>query len=66
MTRLETPVSEVVNVGTAALWLGVSERTITRLCREGRLAAYQPAGFAGRWLVYTSSLEAIRPCPKDL
>ena len=56
--------SEVVGTAKAALWLELSEETVRRLCRMGKLAgAYQPAGYQGKWLVPTATLEAIRVCP---
>lgn len=53
-----------VNVHKAALWLGMSERAVTALCKAGRLeGAYQPAGYRGMWIVPISALKAITPTP---
>ena len=56
--------SEVIGTAKAALWLELSEETVRRLCRTGKLAgAYQPAGYQGKWLVPVATLSAIRECP---
>jgi len=56
--------SPVVGTFKASLWLGVSERTIRRLCRDGKLeGAYQPSGFQGSWLIPLEALQAIRSVP---
>lgn len=56
--------SEVIGTAKAALWLDLSEETLRRLCRTGKLpGAYQPAGYQGKWLVPVETLEAIRVCP---
>ena len=57
----------VVNTYKAALWLGISEESVRRLCRQGKLeGAFQPAGYQGKWLIPGSALEAIRACPEWL
>ncbi len=59
--------SEVVGTAKAALWLELSEETVRRLCRTGKLAGvYQPAGYRGMWLVPVATLSAIRECPASL
>lgn len=56
--------SEVVGTAKAALWLELSEETVRRLCRTGKLkGAYQPAGYQGKWLVPVGTLASIRACP---
>ena len=56
--------SEVIGTAKAALWLGVSEETVRRYCRDGRLeGAYQPGGYQKMWLVPVATLSAIRECP---
>ncbi len=56
--------SEVVGTAKAALWLDMSEETVRRLCRNGKLSgAYQPAGYGGKWLVPVTTLSAVRACP---
>jgi predicted site-specific integrase-resolvase len=56
----------VANVRKAALWIGVSERTIRRMCDEGKLeGAYQTAHH-GKWLIPYKALEKITPCPGEL
>ncbi len=56
--------SEVIGTAKAALWLELSEETVRRLCRNGKLAgAYQPAGYQGKWLVPVETLASIRECP---
>ncbi len=53
-----------VNVYKASRWLGLSERAVTTLCKNGRLeGAYQPSGYLGKWLIPISSLKAITPTP---
>ncbi len=55
---------EVVGVTKAAKWLGLGERQVTNLCKQGKLkGAYQPSGYAGKWLIPTSTLERIRKLP---
>jgi hypothetical protein len=57
-------VSEVIGTAKAALWLNMSEETIRRYCREGKLSgAYQPGGYGGMWLVPVATLEATKACP---
>ncbi len=56
--------SDVVGTAKAAKWIGLSERRIRDMCAEGRLKVYQPSGYRGKLLIYTSSLERIRPCPE--
>ena len=58
--------SDVVGTAKAAKWLGLSERTVRDMCAKGRLEVYQPSGYRGKLLIYTSSLERIRPCPEWL
>lgn len=56
--------SEVVGTAKAALWLEMSEESVRRMCRKGRLkGAYQPAGYQGKWLVPMATLSTIRTCP---
>jgi hypothetical protein len=56
--------SEVIGTAKAALWLELSEETVRRLCRTGKLSgAYQAAGYRGMWLVPVDTLEAVRACP---
>jgi hypothetical protein len=56
-----------INTSKASKWLGMSDRTIRRLCVRGRLkGAYQPSGYAGHWLVPVSSLQGLKPCPEEL
>lgn len=53
-----------VNVHKASLWLGLSERRVTDMCKNGRLpGAYQPAGYLGKWLIPLTTLKAITPTP---
>ena len=58
--------SDVVGTAKAAKWLGLSERTVRDMCAKEKLKAYQPNGFHSKLLIYTSSLERIRPCPEWL
>ncbi len=53
----------IVNTYKTSLWLGVSEESVRRLCREGKLkGAFQPAGYQGKWLIPVETLEAVRAC----
>jgi predicted site-specific integrase-resolvase len=61
---LEPSYPEVVGTAKAALWLGMSEETVRRLCRAGRIKADQPSGYQGKWLISTSELERKRSKPK--
>ncbi len=64
MTDLEHNFSPVIGVSKAARWLGLGERQVTNLCRQGRLpGAYQPSGYSGKWLIPTAALERIRTLP---
>ena len=59
--------SDVVNTYKASLWLELSEESVRRLCRDGKLeGAFQPAGYQGKWLIPVEALEAIRACPPSL
>ena len=59
--------SGVIGTAKASRWLGLSEATVRRLCRDGKLAgAYQPAGLYGKWLIPTGTLEGIWARPQDL
>lgn len=59
--------SAVVGTAKAAKWLDMSEETVRRYCREGKLeGAYQPGGYQGMWLVPVATLSAIRECPASL
>lgn len=59
--------SDVIGTAKAAKWWGVSEESMRRLCREGKLmGAYQPAGYQGKWLIPVETLELLRPCPEWL
>jgi hypothetical protein len=59
--------SDVIGAAKAAKWLGLSEETVRKLCREGKLeGAFQPAGYQGKWLIPVEALEAIRACPEWL
>lgn len=59
--------SDVIGTAKAAKWLDMSEETVRRYCRDGRLeGAYQPGGYQGKWLVPVATLSAIRECPKSL
>lgn len=50
----------VVSTYKAALWLGLSEETVRRLCRQGKLkGAFQPAGYQGKWLIPITTLHTI-------
>ncbi len=65
--ELELHSSEVVGTAKAARWLSMSERQITRMCRQGKLqGAYQPSGFLGKWLIPIRTLEAIYKRPEGL
>ncbi len=56
--------SDVIGTAKAALWLELSEETVRRLCRLGKLSgAYQPAGYKGKWLVPVKALRDIRQTP---
>ncbi len=56
--------SDVVGTAKAAVWLGLSEETVRKLCRERKLeGAFQPAGYQGKWLVPSATLSAIRARP---
>jgi len=56
--------SELIGTAKAAAWLGLSEETVRKLCRQGKLeGAFQPAGYQGKWLIPTATLEAIRARP---
>ena len=58
--------SRVIGTAKASRWLGVSERSVRRLCAQGRLpGAYQPAGYAGKWLVPLKALKRLRATPAD-
>lgn len=58
--------SRVIGTAKASRWLGVSERSVRRLCAQGRLpGAYQPAGYSGMWLVPLKALQRIRGTPAD-
>jgi hypothetical protein len=57
----------VVSTYKASLWLELSEESVRRLCRIGKLeGAYQPAGYQGKWLIPVETLEAVRACPEWL
>ncbi len=57
----------VVSTHKAALWLGLSEETVRRLCRQGKLkGAFQPAGYQGKWLIPVKALEAMHAQPEWL
>lgn len=55
-----------INVKKAARWLGIPERTVTHLCRNGRIeGATQYAGFSGKWLIPISGLQKMRTDPAE-
>lgn len=57
----------VVSTYKAALWLGLSEEIVRRLCRQGKLeGAFQPAGYQGKWLIPIRTLEAIYAPSEEL
>ena len=59
--------SDVVGTAKATKWLGLSEETVRKLCRQGKLpGAFQPAGYQGKWLIPRETLEAIRAQPEGL
>jgi excisionase family DNA binding protein len=51
---------DLVETDAAAAMLGVSEWTVTRWCRRGRLRTRRP-GYA--WQVYRDSIEALLAPP---
>jgi hypothetical protein len=56
-----------VSTHKASLWLGMSEESVRRLCRNGKLkGAFQPSGYQGKWLIPVETLEAVRVCPEWL
>jgi DeoR/GlpR family transcriptional regulator of sugar metabolism len=55
-----------INTSKAARWLGVSERTVRRLCEAQRLKGSYQFSHYGHWLIPVSALEAFKPCPEDL
>ncbi len=59
--------SDVIGTAKAALWLGLSERTVRDMCAKRRLeGAYQPNGYASKYLIPVATLERICPCPEQL
>jgi hypothetical protein len=57
----------IINTYKASLWLGISEESVRRLCRSGKLeGAFQPAGYQGKWLIPVEAVEAVRACPEWL
>ncbi len=63
MTDLEPSFSPVVGTAKAALWLGLGERQVTNLCRQGRLEGASHSGYSGKWLIPVAALEKIRALP---
>lgn len=58
---------DVLNTYKASLWLELSEESVRRLCRTGKLeGAFQPAGYQGKWLIPVEALEAVRARPPSL
>ncbi len=55
--------SPVVGTAKAARWLGLGERQITNLCRQGRLPGAFHSGHSGKWLIPIAALERIRTLP---
>ncbi len=50
----------------AARWTGFSERQVRAWCERGRLEGAYQFDYGGKWLIPTTALEKICPCPEWL